>query len=236
MKTKVGILSLACLYLSLIQATAQSLYDDFSGTSVNTNLWNVSLPFGQSQVAEGGGFLTTTGRGTLSTVAAFSAPYTISGSVELNNSYEHFGTTLRSDLVATTASGLSQYDVLTGIYVEFSADGNQVSIQEIDQGDPNPPILVETNFAFTIGLLYDFAITDTGTAVSLDINDSELVSADTIFSTGNQIAFQSREFDDTSSSIQYIDIAPTPEPTSLALMGAAVASLLVRRKIKQSTW
>jgi hypothetical protein len=50
----------------------QSLYDDFNGISINTSLWNVILPFSQSQITESGGLLTTTRSGTFETVAGFS--------------------------------------------------------------------------------------------------------------------------------------------------------------------
>jgi len=40
--------------------------------------------------------------------------------------------------------------------VSFSADGDQISIQQIAQTDPNPPFLAEANFNFSIGQVYDY--------------------------------------------------------------------------------
>ena len=225
-----NLLLIAGLVLSASLSQGQGFTDTFTGSSVNSSIWNVSLPFSQSTVVQSDGSLTTTGRGTLSTVSGFFAPYTVSGAVTLNNGFEHFGITLRSDLTATTASGLSEYDVLTGILVEFSADGNQVSIQQIDQGNPNPPILVEANYDFAVGQLYDFFITDTGNNVSLAIDGYNLISANTTFSTGDQIAFQSREFSDTSSTLNFLSIEPTPEPSSLALLGLGIGGFIAMRK------
>ena len=219
---------LLCLSLFFInQIQAQSLNDNFNGTTVDTSLWSVILPFSQSQVTESGGFLTTVGRGILATTAGFSSPYSISGAVTLNNSLEHFQVILRSDLSYDTASGISQYDELDGIHVSFSADGGQISIQQFDGSNPNPPILAEENYNFTVGQLYDFSITDTGSEVSLAIDGQNLISSDTIFGTGNQIAFYSREFSGTSSSLDYVSIAPVPEPSSFALVaiGILLASL-----------
>jgi hypothetical protein len=189
---------------------AQNIYDNFNGTTVNTNFRTIILPFAQSQITESGGYLTTTGRGTLATASGFSFPYTVSGAVTLNTGFEHFGTTLRSDLTTSTASGLLPYYVLTGICVGFSADGNQVSIQQIDATNPNPPILSETNFNFIVGQSYNFVITDTGSNVSLAINGTNLISANTTFGTGNKVGLQSREFSYTSSSIDFLQIIQLP--------------------------
>jgi hypothetical protein len=125
----------------------------------------------------------------------------------LNNGSEHFDTTLRSDFTTSTVSGLSEYYVLTGIKIGFSADGQQVSIQQIDATNPNPPILAEINFNFNVGQLYNFVITDTGNNVSLAIDGTNVLSAFTTFSTGGQIAFQSREFSTTSSSLDSIKVS-----------------------------
>src|SRR5882757_9218220 len=125
---KIKTLSLLAMTFWSLPAQAQSLYDNFNGSSVDTSLWNVILPFGQSAISESGGFLTTTGRGISATTAGFSSPYSISGAVTLNNQFEHFQVVLRSDLSYDTASGISQYNELDGIHVGFSADGGQVGI------------------------------------------------------------------------------------------------------------
>ena len=114
-------------YLTLAIVTAsfaaqsQGLLDNFNGSTVDSSVWNVVLPFSQSQVSESGGYFTTTGRGTLETVAGFSSPYTISGAVTLNSSLEHFSVTLRSDLQpGYQSTDGRQYYELTGLKAVFS--------------------------------------------------------------------------------------------------------------------
>ncbi len=196
------------LTLLLTKGEAQVLSDDFNGMTVNTNIWNVILPFAQSQITESGGSLTMTGKGTLATVAGFNSPYEISGSVTLNNSLEHFSIVLRSDLSVWPPD--AGYDEFTGINVVFSADGNQISIQQFDPSNQNPTFLALTNFNISVGQPYNFKIIDTGTRISLAINGTTLLTGQSTFSTGNKIAFRSREFSNTSSSLDYVSITATP--------------------------
>ena len=213
---------------------AQTLVsDDFNGSSVNSSIWNTVLPFGQSQISESGGYLTTTGRGILETVAGFSSPYMVSGAVTLNNSFEHFEITLRSNLqTGYQSTDGSFYYELTGVKAEFSADGNQISIQEFTPTDTT--ILSQASYSLSIGQTYDFSVTDTGSEIDFAINGVSLLSAMTTYSTGNQIAFQSREFNDTSSSLDFVSIQAVPEPSSFALVGLGVLSLIgIRRQTKK---
>ena len=231
MKIRKIIYFAACCLILNQQSKGQSLNDDFNGTSVNASLWNVILPFDQSQISESGGSLTTTGRGTLETVAGFSSPYTVSGAVTLNNSLEHFSVTLRSDLqTGYQSTDGSFYYELTGVKAEFSADGNQISIQQFTPNDTT--ILSLASYSFFVGQTYDFSVTDTGSEIDFAINGVSLLSAATTYATGDQIAFQSREFPDISSSLDFVSIAPVPEPSSFALAGLGSLILKMYSKIK----
>ena len=219
-----------CVCLLSPYANAQSLFDDFNASSVNGSLWNVILPFGQSSISESGGFLTTTGRGTLATVAGFDSPLTISGNVTLNNQNEHFYTILRTDLSLWPAG--ASYHEITGIVVGFSADANQISIGQLTAGQDNPIFLALGSFNFTVGQAYNFEITDDKTTVTLAINGTELLSGSSTFASGNLIGFSSREFGDTSSSLDFVSIQPVPEPSTVAMFGVGILALLGMRKSK----
>jgi hypothetical protein len=199
---------------------------------VNTSLWTVILPFGQSQISESGGSLTTTGRGTLETVAGFNYPFMIGGAVTFNDGLEHFEVTFRSDLQTGYQShDGSQYYELTGLKVVFSIDGGGISIQDFTQTDAS--VLAIANYPMAVGTPYNFLITDTGNQVDLSVNGANLLSAFTDYSTGNRIAFQSREFGSTSSSLDFVSIQPVPEPSSFALAGLGIFGLIGIGRLKK---
>jgi hypothetical protein len=205
---KIKILILLSLHLLFLSSRAQNLFDNFNGSSVNASLWNVILPFAQSQITESGGSLTTTGRGTLATVAGFDFPAIISGTVTLNNSNEHFETVLRTDLSVWPPD--VQFHELTGIIVVFSADGNQITIEQLTAGQPNPITLASASFNFTVGQPYNFAISDDKTNIVLSINGTQILSGTSTFTSGDKIAFDSRELSTTSSSLDFINIQSLP--------------------------
>jgi hypothetical protein len=231
MKVKL-LLGLGLLYAN--QVWAQSLYDDFNGTTVNASIWNTVLPFGQSQISEFGGYLTTTGRGTLETVAGFASPYAISGTVTLNNPDEHFEVTMRSNLQpGYQSTDGTFYDELTGVKVEFSGDGQEISIQEFTPSAWY--LLADVSYPISVGQPYDFEITDTGSDIALSVNGNDLLSAATSYATGNQIALQSREFSNTSSSLDFVQITPVPEPSGMALLGLGAGLTFGIRKCQFKT-
>lgn len=228
MKTTILILSTlliqTCLYAQIL------LNDDFNGNSVNTSLWNVALPFSQSQITESGGYLTTTGRGTLETIAGFDSPISISGSVTMNNQFEHFETVLRTDFSVWPPD--AQYEEFNGISVVFSADGDQISIQQFTPGQQNPIWLALASFNFTIGQAYDFTITDDKTDITLSIDGTELLSGTSTYAAGDKTAFRSREFSYTSSSLDFVQIAALPEPSILGMISLGILSIIGLQKRK----
>jgi hypothetical protein len=150
----------------------------------------------------------------------------------MNNINEHFQVDLDTDLSINTTP-LGQFYQLTGITIQFAPDGTYggLSIQMVTPNQ-NPTVLAKGNYSLAVGQSYNFTITNTGSNVSLAVDDVNQISADTSYATGNQIAFDSREFSSTSSSLSYVSIVPTPEPSSVAIFGLgalAAASVLKRR-------
>jgi hypothetical protein len=201
-------ISFVCVLLPCM-VSAQNLYDDFNGTIVNPNLWDEILPFPKSQITESGGSLITAGGGILATAVGFDYyPLVITGVVTLNNQREHFQTILRTDL-SVWPPGTQSHEI-TGINVEFSADTNQISIQQFTAGQQNPILLALASFNFTAGQPYDFTITDDKTNVRLYINGAQFLSGKSTFSSGDKIAFESRALAPTSSSLDFIQIQSEP--------------------------
>jgi hypothetical protein len=229
MKTTLALLAALISAGSSLFARTIYLYDDFNGSTVDSTLWNVVLPYGQSGISQSGGTLTTTGRGTLETIAGFSSPYSISGRVKMNASVEHFEVTFRSNLLpGYQSSDGREYYELMGLKFGFSMDGGQIGISQFTE--TNAPLLAVANYNLVVGQFYDFTITDMGNLITVSINGTEVLSANTSFSTGNCVAFQSREFAGTSSSIDFIQIASVPEPSSLGIVSFAAGIFICTRR------
>jgi hypothetical protein len=198
-----GLIALGCL--TTARADQVLLSDDFSGTTLNTLLWTTILPFSQSSVVQDNG-LTTTGRGILVTAGQAPASYEITGDFTMLNDDEHFNIDFRSNLTPETDT---PYYELEGIYVQFSNDGDQISIQEVT---PTQFIfLAETNYTLTTGTDYSFAITDDGYNITLAVDGVDLLTASSSYDPGANIAFYSREFPDTGTEIHDITISSVPD-------------------------
>jgi hypothetical protein len=99
-----------------------------------------------------------------------------------------------------------------------------LSISEFTPTDVT--VLAEGNYSLTVGQAYNYTITDTGSDVDLAIDGVDQISAETSYATGNQIAFYSREFSTTSSSLSFVSIQPVPEPSSVATLGVGILGLI----------
>lgn len=214
--------------LGSIGQAAIPLNDNFNSPSLDTALWQTILPFGYSSVVQSGGLLTTTGRGVLATANSFATPYVISGSFTMLNDLEHFNIAFRTDL---STDGIDPYFERRGMFVSFSNDGNEVSIQRYNSSlDWN--LLANTGFALNTGQAYTFSILDTGSLISLSVNGIDLLSTTNSYSTGDHIAFYSREFSSTATAIDSVTITTVPDSGATAIyLGMAMVGLAgVRRK------
>lgn len=203
------------------------LTDDFNGGSLDTSKWTTILPYGSSTVVQSSGVVTTTGRGILATVNGYQSAYVMTGSFTMNSDLEHFAIGFRTDLSALPDVDL--YHTLSGMFVEFSNDGDQISIQGRGYSPENSVPSDHKSYSLTTGQTYSFSITDTGTNIAVAINGVNELTATTSNSTGNKFAFYSREFASTSTSIDSIAVTAIPEPSTYAaifgLVGLAVAAI-----------
>jgi len=220
----------------LTQGTLQAqtvLFDDFEDGIVNPLLWSVDLPLPGSQISESGGLLTTTGRGTLATAGGLSGEFVVSGLVTLNHVYENFNVLLRSDL-----SQFNGYWERMGISVAFNNayDVNLWGAPGISIAQHTPSggaTLATSDFTLDYGQPYDFSIVDTGARVAVAINGVERASAATVYAAGDRIAFFSREFSGTSSSLDYLSITVVPEPGTLTLAALGILALVAKAALQR---
>lgn len=197
-------------FLLFVGATlnGQSLYDDFTGSSLNTSKWQVILPYthgvNNSSVTQSNGSVTTSTRGILATANQFAAPNVVSGVFTMLNNVEHFEVVLRSNLVNAGQESSSEEP---GVMVSFAMDGQVASIQNYTSAQVNTG-LATVSVPFVVGKPYSYTITDTGTTVTLTINGSITISAQTSYQPGNYIAFYSREVGLPGTRIDAVSIGP----------------------------
>jgi len=189
---------------SVVRADTVVLSDDFSAASLDASKWTTILPYGSSSVVQSGGVLTTTGRGILATVSDYSSPYVINGAFTLLNDYEHFNVAFRTDLSFLPDQDL--YHTLSGMFVSFSNDGNQISIQGRGYAG-----ITYKSYALNTGEIYFFSIYDNGTNISLAVNGLTELTANSNVSTGNHVAFYSREFSSTGTALDSVNITHVPD-------------------------
>lgn len=187
------------------------LEDDFNDGSIDPAKWSTTLANGSSAVSESGGFLTTQARGILGSVNTFAGSYSIAGSFAMQDGLEHFNVTFRTDLSDTGVSGERN-----GVFVSFSNDGDQISIQKFDDGTNE--FLAVKNYTLTTGQFYSFEIIDDGTNVSLSVDGVEELTGSDTFTSGGKIGFYSREFSGSSTQIDSITVSTVPEPSMYALV------------------
>ena len=128
MKTKDSIIIFAaCVALTAgeYSTNAQLLFDDFNDSVINTNLWQISLPFAGSQAFETNGRAVMIARGSFDTKQSFPPSIVVRGRFKFSGTEDFFQVALRSDLAIAPAFG-ERY----GIHIKFSDNGQNVRILE----------------------------------------------------------------------------------------------------------
>jgi len=201
MKTK-EIIAASLLLVCCRSYATPVTFDDFNDSSINTSLWNVSLPNSSSQVSEAGGNAVLVARGGLNTVASYSDSVDISGRFQFAGSLDHFRVVFRSDL-----SFNSPTFEKSGMIVVFDQDG-QVQIGESE-------ISTLALGTFNPNGWVDFRITDDGNNVKLFVNDltTPLLTADSTYRTGDRVGFYNREFPFNTVDVDYLRVASVPDST-----------------------
>lgn len=193
----------AARFSPLSLANDLSFTDSFDGPSLDLNQWVVvALPNAQySSVIQQYGSVTTRARGTIGTVQSWSPGYTISGAFTLLDRVEHFDVVLRTNLTPTDS-----YNGRSGLTVNFINDGNAVAIQEHPNLNANWTEVARAPFVLETFQSYEFSIFDDGLNVSVSINGNPVVYGASTFSTGDHLAFNSREFIFTSTQIDWLSV------------------------------
>lgn len=215
------LLTAPLIFAALSTQAVPIISDNFNDGVIDSSTWQVILPFGVSSVVESSGSLTTTGRGTLATVADMPDSYSIAGEFTLNSSLEISRVNLRTDL--SLHPGLGSYGERVGIWVTFHAANGAVYIEN---GLGVGPIGVGHNYPWVIGQTYSFSIIDDSQNVTVSINGIQEASLAISERAGDKIAFSSREFSSTSSTFDNIVISSVPDSGgSFGLLVLAIGGL-----------
>ena len=231
--------------LAASQLQAQGFIDDFNGASVNTNLWQVVLPAGDSSVTEGGGNVSLQNAGRLVTQSGFSTPYSIYGVFLMSaNPFSNFKVMLRTDGVSNTNY---PHTTVLGIEVQSNIEDDNGTLSNnlkiySQMGSAGVELGV-TSANLTLDAWHTFLITDDGSNISLFYDGSSTASLAVQSSdgVGNKIAFLTREGAGVGSSISAngitkidsLQISPVPEPSSLAILAVGALGLLGIKNRKQ---
>ncbi len=146
--------------------------------------------------------------------------------------WEHFNIAFRTDLSFLPDPDL--YSTLSGMFVSFANDGNQISIQ----GRGYAGISFKS-YTLNTGSTYFFSIFDDGTNISLAVNGITELTATTNVSTGDHVAFYSREFPFTGTALDSMNITSVPDIGStalyLGLLFLGFTTVQLKRRLSQTT-
>jgi hypothetical protein len=221
------LLVMLCGLLQIARADSILLSDNFSGGSLDLSKWTTILPTGTASVVQSGGAITTTGRGILATANGYNPSYIINGSFTMLHDWEHFNIGFRTDLSFLPEPDL--YNTLSGMFVSFANDGNSISIQGRGYTDHTVK-----SFELTTGETYFFSIFDDGLNIKLSINGITELSATSTVATGNHVAFYSREFPFTATSLDSVNIVGVPDVVNSSLLLVLGLGLLAILKVRFS--
>jgi hypothetical protein len=238
MKSK-HILCLAfCLLLPCGAKSQIYLNDDFSGTSVNSAIWQTTAPYSDSSVTEGGGLLTLNNGGGVLSGSRLTGPIDLTASFQFSGSaHDSFRLWIRASSLT-----LNDYIALDGIRVSFRHQedtGNLLNNVEIENSGVQT--LAIGTYPISMNTFYTFRLTDDGTTTTLYINDLQnpFLTASHPNLTGGHVFMDNRQGAASGSSISagsqtqvdYIQIIPEPCGTWLLSLGGLVL-IAVRAKGK----
>ena len=161
------------------------------------------------------------------------------------NPFSNFKIMLRTDGVSNP---FYPYTTVHGIEIQFNVeDDNGVLSNNIKILNAMPGAGVELGVVsanLTLNSLNTFSITDDGNniAVYFDGSATPNLTVQSTYGVGNQIALLTREGGAAGSGISangitqldYLNVQTVPEPSTAAMIGMGIISLIgIRRKMKQ---
>jgi len=220
-------------------AWSETLFsDNFDGAVLDANKWNTTAPFLDSTLSVQDGYLSSLNRGIAITKDGFSGGYTVSGSFSLNSLYDIFNITLRSDGQITPSLS---YGVVNGVTVGFwGGYGNGTPtgfgwVWADEYGTVNDGHLWTTDLVIGEKTIRTFSIFDSGSSLTVSVDNQQLFSVATTFAPGDKIAVHGTASGPNLNPgrVDIFDIQVVPEPSSFSLLlaGGVVFAAVRRRKV-----
>ena len=225
------------------KASSQTLFsDNFDGTVLDANKWNTSAPFLDSTLSMQDGYLSSLNRGIAITKDGFSVGYTVSGSFSLNSFYDIFNITLRSDGQITPDLPPGMFGSVNGVTVGFwGGYGNGTPtgfgwVWADEYGTVNDGHLWTTDLVIGEKTIRTFSIFDSGSSLTVSVDNQQLFSVATTFAPGDKIAIHGTASGPNLNPgrVDIFGIQVVPEPSSLSLLlasGAAFGAARRRRSV-----
>lgn len=230
--------SVLILYFVLVGSLKADVlfFDSFDGATIDETKWDIVLPNNvTSSISVQDGYLKSLNRGTVVTKQEFNSPYIVTGLFRTSALYYDLTTiTLRSS--GLLPSSLS-WGLVEGIAIEIWSDGYYITPYEFGL-NAGPPSEYKPSIAIEDNQIYSFQILDTGSTFSVSINNQEIFTRATSFSTGGKIGFSSREYNGTwndtgRSDLLQIQVESVPEPSTVLLSAAGLGGIAIMRKRKR---
>jgi hypothetical protein len=237
---KITLLLIAILYLQFVcPARSQVLFDDFNAPTLNTSLWQVQTPLGDSQMSASGGNAIFFQRGTLTSQQELPTAFQIVGSFAFTGGdHDIFSVMFGTDGQLDPNYGQFANGTLALFAFRGGDDGDQTGQQNIylTTGAGETINLGIASFLFQQNTFYDFKITYDGYNVQLFLEDlaTPLLSGSTTYSAGQLLGIQNRGYVpwyptyNNQVSLDYISVSAVPEPSINSLLVLGICFQLIR--------
>lgn len=237
-----GFLSVTA-FAPALGAASIVLSDQFNDTTIDNGLWNALAPLSDSQIYESGGTANFFQRGVLIT------QNDLPDAIQIDARFAFVGAENDQLSIATRFNGTlipPYYPWNSSIGITLSRKGGDdhstmgVNNVYLSGGD-----FALTSFLFLTNVFYDLRIVDTGTHLSLYINDlvTPLLETDTALRTGNRLGLMNRgtvpwfPTYNNALKLDYITVTDLSEPVpdggmTVVYLGLAGVILFFRRKTR----